>query len=197
MGSILAPSETQHTCFICEESGKQSGLQGPFRISRQMAAHPRWIVLTAMYPILAQARFWRCFDCVVEVNVCGPCGQTKERYEFKFDIKGPTGLQGTCKECASYAGRHPYERNTTPSNIHKYGLTKQSYHAMMDAQHQRCAICGDGATPARNFSVDHDHESGKVRALLCNRCNTGLGQFRDSPDLLRKAIVYLDAHRTA
>lgn len=59
------------------------------------------------------------------------------------------------------------------------------------SQGNTCAICG--AKPkARRLAVDHDHKSGKIRGLLCMFCNTGLGKFRDSPELLERAIVYLE-----
>lgn len=71
----------------------------------------------------------------------------------------------------------------------KYGLTLEQYEAMEQAQGGRCAICGDVTT----LSIDHCHKSGQVRKLLCNGCNMGLGHFRDSPELLRKAAAYLEA----
>jgi len=56
-----------------------------------------------------------------------------------------------------------------------------------------CAICK--GPPEDTLCVDHCHDSGRVRGLLCRKCNTGLGSFRDEPDLMLKAIKYLEAHR--
>jgi hypothetical protein len=75
---------------------------------------------------------------------------------------------------------------------HKYGLTMADYNAMLAAQDMACAICGQ--RPQKTLYVDHDHETGEVRGLLCVRCNTGLGMFRDSIRLLASAIVYLEEH---
>ncbi len=58
------------------------------------------------------------------------------------------------------------------------------------AQGGRCAICGD---PAQH--LDHDHETGATRQMLCQRCNHGLGLFRDDPGLLHAAAFYVDGHR--
>lgn len=56
-----------------------------------------------------------------------------------------------------------------------------------------CAICG-GIDEHRSLAMDHCHETGVVRGALCMGCNTGLGQFKDNPGLLRKAVAYLEAH---
>lgn len=85
----------------------------------------------------------------------------------------------------------------------KYGLTLPKLAAMAEAQNHKCAICGDAETTLRkgrpvHLAVDHDHKpGGKVRALLCVACNTGLGKFRDDPELLLKAVAYLVKHREA
>lgn len=78
---------------------------------------------------------------------------------------------------------------------HRYGITVDEYDKMMEYQ-QGCAICGatecGGRGPNSRLAVDHDHETGKVRGLLCTNCNNGLGRFKDSPELLQKAITYLE-----
>jgi hypothetical protein len=69
------------------------------------------------------------------------------------------------------------------------------YNHILAEQENCCAICGSTATGSKNkgqFSVDHDHITGKIRGLLCTRCNTGLGSFRDNKEFLRKAISYLE-----
>lgn len=68
---------------------------------------------------------------------------------------------------------------------HRHKLTLAEAHAMK--KDARCGICG--ATD--NLKIDHSHSSGDVRGVLCHGCNIGLGNFRDDPDLLRKAIRYL------
>ena len=73
-----------------------------------------------------------------------------------------------------------------------YGLSPEAYAAMIERQSGRCAICRRNAL----LHVDHDHESGAVRGLLCRRCNTGLGQFGDDLDLLLLAADYLKTAKT-
>lgn len=84
-----------------------------------------------------------------------------------------------------------------------YGLTGEDYGRMLAAQGGVCEVCSrpevrlrpDG-TPTP-LHVDHDHETGKVRSLLCYTCNSGLGSFADDPARLRAAADYIERHRTA
>lgn len=73
-----------------------------------------------------------------------------------------------------------------------YGMTLDDYLLLLDAQEGRCKICGEPPLEGKVLSVDHDHETGKVRGLLCMRCNSGLGYLRDRVDLLKAAIAYLE-----
>lgn len=81
-----------------------------------------------------------------------------------------------------------------------YGLTPEHYDEMFAAQNGVCALCGSPADPngvraASRLHVDHDHETGRVRALLCNHCNRALGYFRDDPELMQRASLYVFKHR--
>ncbi len=76
----------------------------------------------------------------------------------------------------------------------RYGITREDYNKMLLEQEGKCSICrtseiGRGHT---YFHVDHNHSTGKVRGLLCDLCNRGLGYFKDSAELLEKAKKYLD-----
>lgn len=76
--------------------------------------------------------------------------------------------------------------------IRDYGLTLDAYRGLLEAQHGVCAICGQVDTTAKQIlSVDHCHDTGKVRGLLCHHCNVGLGHFRNDPALLSRAAEYL------
>lgn len=75
------------------------------------------------------------------------------------------------------------------------GITHEQYDALVNAQGGKCAICGGPprGNSKKYFHVDHDHETGAVRGLLCFPCNASLGMLKDDTDLLRKAIQYLEA----
>jgi hypothetical protein len=77
----------------------------------------------------------------------------------------------------------------------KYGITHDEYDQRLADQGGRCAICGGtdprGRKGGELFAVDHDHETGAVRGLLCIPCNSGLGQFGDDPDTMLSAATYV------
>ena len=73
-----------------------------------------------------------------------------------------------------------------------YGISLHDYDRLLEKQNGRCKICGTTHPGGKGrFHVDHNHDTGKVRGLLCNSCNTGLGRFKDSPTLLLSAHHYL------
>ena len=73
----------------------------------------------------------------------------------------------------------------------KFGITPEHYDALLDFQLGGCAICHRPPPEGMSFHVDHDHETGAVRGLLCMPCNNALGLFQEDPDLLDRASTYL------
>jgi hypothetical protein len=101
-----------------------------------------------------------------------------------------------CPQCnkasvAKWRKEHP--EVIYASNLKRYGITLADYDQMLKRQKGVCAICKKPETHSRQrrLSVDHNHETGEVRGLLCARCNRALGMFNDNPDLLRSAARYL------
>jgi hypothetical protein len=85
---------------------------------------------------------------------------------------------------------------------HRYGITKEEYIALYERQQGVCAISGIPLSLERKPKegtkyavVDHDHETGAVRGLLCPRINVALGAFNDDPELLRKTADYIEKHQ--
>lgn len=86
-------------------------------------------------------------------------------------------------------------RKVLAYRLKQFGLTIEQYDALLEEQDDRCAICVSPYPGQRNWHVDHDHNIGKVRGLLCSACNTGLGHFQDDPARMRAAIAYLEKQR--
>ncbi len=113
-----------------------------------------------------------------------------------------------CPTCAvTYTPEAPSQKYCSPGCKGKnayytrnYGITEQEYETMKERQNYKCAICGSGGflignnNHSESLVVDHNHETGKVRDLLCHNCNRGLGLFQDNPELLRTAYNYLKDH---
>jgi len=98
----------------------------------------------------------------------------------------------------AYYWRHR-ERRLGLQRTVNYGCTPDEYLAMFVGQQGKCAICRRAETRryrgrVKNLAVDHDHETGTIRALLCGACNIGIGAFRHDPTRLRAALAYLDLH---
>lgn len=75
----------------------------------------------------------------------------------------------------------------------KYGISKEQYLSLHDSQNSCCAICGIHESKCRrSLDLDHDHETGVVRGLLCEHCNKAIGLLKDSPKLLLTAKQYLE-----
>ncbi len=75
----------------------------------------------------------------------------------------------------------------------RFGLTLEQYDEMLRSQGGGCALCGRAPREGKALHVDHDHETGRVRGLLCFTCNNALGDFEDDPVRLREAARYVEA----
>ena len=123
-------------------------------------------------------------------RICTTCNREKHSSEFKLerDKRALNGIaqRSKCKDCDSFRQYKSLIKRT-------YNFSWENYEEMFDAQQGKCAICESKISSARTsrLYVDHCHDTMKVRGLLCSNCNHGLGQFKDSPKLLQRAINYL------
>jgi hypothetical protein len=127
---------------------------------------------------------------------CPDCDSVKPLVEFPRARGSRTGRHTYCRPCHNARGRATLDEVGGTRAYHlmrRYGITVGEADAMLVEQGGLCAICR--RAPAEH--VDHDHATGKTRALLCFGCNGGVGQFKDDPDLLRAAAEYVVHHRDA
>lgn len=135
---------------------------------------------------------------------CSRCHTVKLLSEFSRCRRDGSGHKSECKVCQSvenklYRAKYPERVRITEqrANLKQwYGMTLAEYDTLFERQQGRCAICQqpepvkDGGIVKR-LHVDHDHTTGKVRGLLCQCCNMGLGNFKDQANLLESAAHYL------
>lgn len=158
-------------------------------------------------------------DDLENSKVCTICKKRLSFEAFHKNSKKPDGMQTRCRNCyrdwynqryqndpafrdkrkahfekfyeETYPSRR--EQHSNERMFRKYGITREEFNAMSAAQDGLCAICGREPLGKKRLSVDHCHASLKIRGLLCDQCNTGLGMFRDDPRLLFVASQYLRA----
>jgi hypothetical protein len=113
-------------------------------------------------------------------QTCNRCGTTKTETEFHIHRHGKR--RKFCKECF---------RDSERQRI--YGITKEQFWNIYHKQDGQCAICEKRMRSDRwkGFAIDHCHTTNEVRGLLCTQCNVGLGNFKDDPIRLLKAVEYL------
>lgn len=116
---------------------------------------------------------------------CKSCGESFPLSGFYKSKAGALGRLAICKGC--WQDRH------WGKNLKRlYGITPDDYSRMFADQDGCCKICGaHQSSQKRRLYVDHCHETGKVRGLLCHRCNTSISNFECSPELLLRAYEYL------
>ncbi|QTD90794.1 endonuclease VII domain-containing protein [Burkholderia anthina] len=126
------------------------------------------------------------------------------------------GHQARCKECRkaevnawrtknrdayNASERRKYLESPAKWERHlksKYGITAQAYMQLLEQQGGACAICTRSVVDlGETLAVDHDHETGAVRGLLCAMCNRMLGCARDAPDVLRSGAAYLERNSSS
>lgn len=132
---------------------------------------------------------------------CTRCTTTKPKSEFSPAPRNNSGVSSWCRDCTNEQRRDSYKSDSKKARRSRlkyfFGLTMEEYDAMLEAQGGVCAVCGrperhiGNHGKVKNLAVDHDHESGRVRGLLCQDCNRGIGMLGDDPDRLRAAIAYL------
>jgi hypothetical protein len=116
---------------------------------------------------------------------CNQCGERQSIDQFPQLTYG----KYQCRMCLREAQED--------IQLRRQGWSKEQYRTLLEAQDGKCAICGVGEGHRSRYgrvcrlAVDHDHQNGKVRGLLCNSCNRGLGRFKDSIENLEAAIRYL------
>ena len=130
---------------------------------------------------------------------CNICNIQKPFSQFsKCNRKKGDGYQYTCKPCNTIEKRKWREANTDKNRntkyLKKFGITLQEVEQILKKQKGLCAICFCEIKMGPKTHLDHDHKTGKVRGFLCQKCNHGLGLFKDSINFLKSAQKYLQKY---
>jgi len=158
-----------------------------------------------------------------ETKTCSRCGLKKANVEFHISRSRPDGLNIYCKDCSTefskvrYAdpqkrsimlirGRMWREKNPEADvRKHlrrKYGMTLEQYNTLFDKQKGLCALCSKPESVKRNskserperLAVDHCHDTGRIRGLLCFKCNTAVGSIGDDEESAKRVVEYFESN---
>lgn len=141
-------------------------------------------------------------------RICYTCKLEKDLDDFYKDKRKKDGHMFQCKECHKQQSRQWKKDNRDRCvenqkqwvkqnpDSHKasvlkytYGIDLMEYNRLIEQQHNTCAICG--GISEESLYIDHDHETNKIRGLLCRACNFAIGLLKDNPELCEKAAQYL------
>lgn len=129
-------------------------------------------------------------------KVCKQCGKEGSLDLFQKDITKKDKVRPECKECTAANRKKRYSpvvnrKNNMQKNFGKGIL--ETYKHLFDLQGGVCAICQSPENGRyAHLSVDHNHDTGKIRGLLCNNCNRGIGLLKDDPKILEQAKEYIE-----
>jgi hypothetical protein len=135
-----------------------------------------------------------------EPRTCTRCLETRPLAAFYKLKSGRDGLQSWCKDCVqeyatAYGARNRERRleRARARGLAKFGMNQDDYDRLLEAQLGGCGICGAReSVNGKRLCVDHRHQDGVVRGLLCDNCNRAIGLLQDSPELLSTAVKYLE-----
>ena len=137
---------------------------------------------------------------------CTVCKTWKSMDEYFNSKRSKDGKGYRCKSCDKKVRAKSRSRSKATQDGYRrrqvafaHGITVDDYDRMFDNQDGKCAICGttnphgegSNSTYLKNLSIDHCHKTGRIRGLLCNKCNRGIGLLQDDSELLQRAIEYL------
>lgn len=128
------------------------------------------------------------------------CHENRDHYAkgfcyqcYKVDLRkrNPRLIETARIRGNRYIIKHPNQSRLS-HRFRRYGITKDIYYKMLEAQYWCCRICLSPIKDDKRTHIDHDHSTNKVRSLLCGNCNSGLGLLKDSKFLLSRAKAYLE-----
>ena len=131
---------------------------------------------------------------------CSKCGAIKPLEEYPKNNKCRSGRTNRCKPCTqAYKAQWRKANPASHRSAHlrsKYGISVEEFNAMLEEQNHTCLLCDHKHVEncqKNALRVDHNHQTGEIRGLLCKECNSGMGLLGDNPERLRAAARYLES----
>lgn len=124
---------------------------------------------------------------------CTPCLRKESRERYYIYSQNPEYRKKRAMQTREYRERNPRSYLTRKKEWLKslYGMTLEDYDNMLNEQNGVCAICFQPCKSKKGLAVDHNHETGKVRGLLCANCNGAIGMLQEDPAIIDRAKEYI------
>ena len=119
------------------------------------------------------------------------CRQCNRNAQLQWQMNGGSKKKKVYADAAHL--KDPSKRKAKALR-QNYGISLEEYNAMWEKQDEACAICKLKETAGKGFHMDHDHQTGKIRGILCHSCNLMLGNAKDNISTMKSAISYLGKH---
>jgi len=136
----------------------------------------------------------------MQTKYCPQCQEIKSTVLFYRNSSNKQNCSAYCKVCQNKRTTLYVNANKEKMSPHlrryslkkRYGLSIEDYNTMLEKQNGVCAICKKPNSTNKHFAVDHCHSTKKIRGILCDNCNKGLGVYHDDTSILQNAILYLE-----
>lgn|SRR5574338_54930 len=138
-----------------------------------------------------------------QTKICNTCGTERSLSVFYKDDNYSGGYRPKCTPCNNAVRRARYHNTKHTDKFQKerahnvmkfrYGISLEQYNEMFERQKGLCAVCKQFSD--KKLCVDHDHKTGKVRSLVCDRCNRTMGACNDNSHVLKACATYLESHQ--
>jgi hypothetical protein len=129
------------------------------------------------------------------MKICSSCKIEKPLSEYHKRNNRPCGVRSICKSCyKEYPKKQRKDYMREYDLMKSYSITKNDYEALLKQQDNKCKICGSeppSIGKKKYLCVDHDHKTGKIRGLLCDKCNRGIGLLNDDYKIIQNALNYI------
>jgi len=130
---------------------------------------------------------------------CSTCKVEKDTSLYYKDSRAKDKLQTRCKDCHNEANqrwkdnnKESYQQVKRKAHVKsKYGVSLEWIDEQLEMNNHECPLCNTKIIKGKNLAVDHCHDTGDARAVICRTCNSAMGHLKDSPELLEKAMEYL------
>jgi hypothetical protein len=126
--------------------------------------------------------------------ICRTCYNIWQKTKYRIKVNTEEGRQKIRNSHLAWRRKNRLHVRKLSRNSHlkiTFGITPEQYDEMCVKQNFKCAVCREKDDMGKRLSIDHDHSTGRIRGLLCTKCNLALGNLKDNTESIKRLLVYL------